>query len=83
VNERELQKIKNKIETTLVFSRMSVLNKAMYLGYYEMLGDANMWNNEASRYQQVTAEDMKHAAGQLFAHHHQNTLFYQAIDNRK
>lgn len=83
VNERELQKIKNKIETTLVFSRMSVLNKAMYLGYYEMLGNANMWNSEAARYQQVTAEDIKRTAGQLFAGHRQNTLFYQATENRK
>jgi zinc protease len=83
INERELQKIKNKIETTLVFSRMSVLNKAMYLGYYEMLGGANMWNGEASRYQQVTAEDIKRTAGQLFAGHRQNTLFYQAAENRK
>jgi len=83
VNERELQKIKNKIETTLVFSRMSVLNKAMYLGYYEMLGDANKWNSEAMRYQKVSAEDIRQTAGKLFANHRQNTLFYQAAENRK
>lgn len=83
VNERELQKIKNKVETTLIFSRMTVLNKAMYLGYYEMLGDAGLWNNEARRYQSVTAEDLKSTAEQLFSKNRQNTLFYQAIKNRK
>jgi predicted Zn-dependent peptidase len=83
VDQRELHKIKNKIETTLVFSRMSVLNKAMYLGYYEMLGDANNWNKETARYQQVTAEEIRQTAGTLFAQHRQNTLFYQAMENRK
>jgi predicted Zn-dependent peptidase len=83
INERELQKIKNKVETTLVFSRMSVLNKAMYLGYYEMLGDANLWNSEAKRYQKVTAENIRQTAVKLFAQHRQNTLFYQALENRK
>ena len=83
VHERELQKIKNKIETTLVFTRMPVLNKAMYLGYYEMLGDANLWNGESLRYQEVTAEDIMQTAGKIFTENHQNTLFYQAIENRK
>ena len=62
---------------------MPVLNKAMYLGYYEMLGDANLWNGESLRYQEVTAEDIMQTAGKLFTENHQNTLFYQAIENRK
>ena len=40
VTEYELQKIKNKMESINVFGEMSVLNKAMNLCSFELLGDA-------------------------------------------
>jgi zinc protease len=36
----ELTKVKNKTESTLVFSEMSLLDKAMNLAFYELMGDA-------------------------------------------
>ncbi len=52
----ELTKIKNKVETTAVFSDQGILNKAMSLSAHELLGDANHINIEQQIYDNVTAE---------------------------
>lgn len=79
IEGKELQKVKNKMEANLVFSRISVLNKAMNLGYYEMLGDASLWNHELEKYRAIKPEDIRQNANMLFQRKFQNTLFYQAI----
>ena len=79
--EDELQKVKNKIEANLVFSKMSILNKAMSLSYFELLGDAALWEQEAGRYNKVTTEDIMGTAKELFNKKRQNTLFYKALSN--
>ena len=81
VDDAELQKVKNKIEANLVFSRMSILNKAMHLSYYELLGDANLWHNEANRYNNVSNHNILETARSLFRESGQNTLFYKAVNN--
>ena len=81
VIDKELDKVKNKIEANLVFSRLSVLGKAMQLAYYEMLGDANSWNEEMNKYQAVTKIDILNKAGELFQNKNQNILYYKAINN--
>lgn len=78
VLDEEMEKVKNKVEANLIFSRMSVLNKAMHLGYYELLGDAALWNGEADAYGEVSKEMIKSTAGNIFQPHRTNTLFYSA-----
>ncbi len=81
VSEDEMQKVKNKIESNLVFSKLSVLNKAMSLGYYEMLGDAGRVNDEIDSYRRVRAEEITQEAVGLFTQNKRNTLFYQVQKN--
>ncbi len=76
VLNEELEKVKNKVESNLVFSRLSALHKAMNLGYYEMLGDAGLFNQEIDKYRQVTRENILETSQQLFAPHRKNTLYY-------
>jgi len=76
VDERELEKVVNKVESNLVFSRLSALHKAMNLCYYEMLGDAALFNREAEKYRAVTRQDIQNTARELFAPHRKNTLYY-------
>lgn len=76
LGKTELRKVKNKIESSLIFSQLSVLNKAMMLGYYELLGDAANMNVEIDKYQQVTADDIQRTARELFVPSNQNTLYY-------
>jgi len=58
VSEVELQKVKNKIESTLQFSEINILDKAMNLAYAELLGDADLINQEILKYQSVTRDDI-------------------------
>jgi len=78
VEPRELQKLKNKIESTTVFNEIGCLNKAMNLAQFELLGDANGINTEVEKYNRVTAEDVKKAATKIFRKENSSTLRYYA-----
>ncbi|MEA1898517.1 MAG: insulinase family protein, partial [Bacteroidota bacterium] len=60
----------------LVFSEISVLNKAMNLGYYELLGNAQLANLEIEKYRKVTSGQMQTIAQELFDDQNRSTLFY-------
>jgi predicted Zn-dependent peptidase len=78
LSKAELQKIKNKAESTLVFSELSILNKAMNLAYFELLGNPDLINEEALKYQTITVEDIQSQAQELFVKENCSTLIYQA-----
>jgi predicted Zn-dependent peptidase len=72
----ELQKCKNKIESTVTYSEADVLNKATNLAISELLGDANLINLEIENYQNVTAEGIKEQANKILQKTNCSTLFY-------
>ncbi len=76
VSPIELQKVKNKIESTLEFSKMNILNKAMNLSYAELLGDASLINDEINKYLSVTKEQIKEQANSIFKDTNCSTLYY-------
>lgn len=76
INEEELEKVKNRIESQEVFSRTNILNKATDLAYYEFLGDASMINSEIEKYRQKTPDDLKDYAGTIFNHKNCSVLYY-------
>lgn len=78
VLDYELDKVKNKIESTMVFSEMSILDKAMNLAYFELLGDADLFNQEIEKYRKVTAEEIQETANRLFTKENSSTLLYLA-----
>ena len=78
VVETELQKVKNKIESTLLFSELSILDKAMNLAYYEALGNAQEYNDENEKYLKVSAEDVQRVATEIFRMENSSTLWYQS-----
>lgn len=78
VPEAELTKVKNKMESTMIFSEMSVLDKAMNLAYFELLGDANELNVETQKYLNVSAEDIRDQAKHIFRKENSSTLYYLA-----
>ena len=73
---REMQKNINKLVSAFVFGEMSLLNKAMNLAYYELLGDANLINVELEQYQQITMEAIQAYAKQIFRKENCATLYY-------
>jgi predicted Zn-dependent peptidase len=76
VDARELLKVKNKIESNLVFSEISFLNKAMNMAQYEMMGDVNEINREIEYYRSVTTAEIQQAAARIFRKENSCTLRY-------
>lgn len=78
IPERELQKVKNRVESMLAFEDMSLLNRANNLAFYELMGDAALMNEEFSNYEAVTTADMHVEAQHLFDEKNSNTIYYYA-----
>ncbi len=76
VDEKELQKVINKTESTILFEDMSVMSRANSLAYYELLGDAELMNDELQRYQSVTAQELLDESKRIFDENNSNTLYY-------
>jgi zinc protease len=74
----ELTKVQHKTESTMVFSEMSLLDKAMNLASFELLGDADMLNHETAKYLAVTTKQIKAAANKIFRTDNSSTLVYLA-----
>ena len=80
ISEHELSKLKNSVESSLLYSEVSALNKAISLAYFEVLGDAEMINIEAERYHNVTAEDIRNAAQTVFREENCSEVLYEATE---
>lgn len=66
ISETELQKVKNKIESALIYSEVSALNKAINLAYFEMVGNVDLINKQTALYQDVTIEDIVSVSNKIF-----------------
>lgn len=74
--DRELNKIFNKLESSNVFGEMNLLNRAMNIAYFELLGDANELNTEIEKYRSVTSNDISNFAEKIFVKENCSSLFY-------
>lgn len=83
ISETELTKVKNNIEVKKTISEVNVLNKAMNLAYFEMLGDANLINTDVDNYQQITASDISQTAKLLFRRENCTTIHYKSAQKSK
>jgi predicted Zn-dependent peptidase len=78
ISEMELQKVKNRVEAMMAFSEMRVLDKAMNLAYYELLGNASQVNDLVQRYASVTSAEIVLEANKIFSAENCSTLYYFA-----
>ena len=78
VDEEELNKVKNQAETSIVFSEIELLNRAMNLAYCKLLGDANLINQEGEKVQAVTPQDILRCAKEVLDPNNCSTLLYKA-----
>ena len=62
----EMEKVKNKFESSTVFSNTSILNKAANLSFFELLGDPGLINNEVHSYRNVSHESVMDAIERYF-----------------
>ncbi len=78
IEEKELQKVKNKTESLMAFEDMTLMNRANSLAYYEFLGDASLMNTELGKYQLVSTSDIINESRNIFDEKNSNTLYYLA-----
>lgn len=76
ISEKELTKIKNKTESAIAFEDMSVMARANSLAFYELLGDASLFNSDREKYFSVTAEEILDYSRRIFVPENSVTLYY-------
>lgn len=77
--ESEKNKLLNKIRTAKEFQEQGLLNRAMNLCIYELLGDANGVNEENNLYQQITSEQIQDLAKEILRKENCSLLRVKAI----
>lgn len=77
VSDDELAKVKNQAESTLAFSEIELLNRAMNLAFAANVGHPEWVNQDAERIQAVTPADVQAAARQVFDPDNCSTLYYR------
>ena len=77
ISEHELTKVKNKVENSIVFSEMSVVNKGINLCFFESIGDIELINSESQLYQKITAEEIHEHANKIFQKDKCSELIYK------
>lgn len=78
ISEYEIEKVKNKFEANTLFGELNVMNKAINLGYYSMIGDLGLINREVTIYRSLTAEQVAAFARRIFRNENSSTLIYRA-----
>ena len=78
VPEKELLKYKNKVESSLAFSEVNFLNKAINLAFFELMGDAGLVNQEGALYASITVEDIQRVVKTIFTKSNCSKVFYKA-----
>ncbi|MBR7114395.1 MAG: insulinase family protein [Alistipes sp.] len=78
ITEYEVEKVKNKFEANTLFGELNVMNKAMNLGYYEMIGDLELINREVEIYRSQQTADVADFSKRTFRKENSSTLIYRA-----
>jgi len=82
VSDIEMEKVKNKFESSNVISNTNILNKAVKLAFHELLGDASEVNRESEYFRNVDKMMVRDAANKYFSRSNSSTLFYLSTRNK-
>jgi zinc protease len=74
----ELEKVKNQAESTLVFSEIEILNRAMNLAFASLSGDPESINSEAGRIQSVSLDDINRLSNEILTEENCSVLYYKS-----
>lgn len=80
IDPLELTKIKNKIESLLVFEDIQLLNRANNLAYYTWLGNTDIINSELDRYLNIQVSDIEAYLPEFLHPSQSNILNYRKQD---
>lgn len=74
----EMEKVKNKYESSNVFANTNILNKAMNLAFYELIGNPDLINNEVDIYKKIDSMMVTEAARKYLDPSNCTTLCYKS-----
>lgn len=77
VGEQELEKVKNKFESTQIFGNINYLNVATNLAWFELNGQAEELDQEVARYRAVTSGQLSEVATRAFREENAVVLYYK------
>lgn len=78
IDEYELEKVRNKFEAGVIFGEINVMNKAMNMGFYDMIGDIDLMNREIEIYRSITSDEIAQVSTQIFTAENSTTLLYMS-----
>lgn len=81
IETSEMTRIMNKIRTAKEFQDQGILNRAMNLCTFELLGDAAMINEESEHYQRITASDVHRVARSVLRRENCSLLKIKSADH--
>lgn len=76
---QELEKVKNKFESTQIFGNINYLNVATNLAWFELNGAAEDMEKEVERYRSVTAGQLQAVAQTAFDKRNGVVLYYKGL----
>lgn len=77
ISEREFQKLRNQVESTLVNSNNTIASRATTLANNHLLhGNAGRINTALDRYMEVTREDIRRVAQEYLKKEYRVVLYY-------
>lgn len=79
LRSEELSKVKMQAESSQVFSEVELLNRAMNLAYYTLLGDTELINTDVDAINAVSEEELIYEAKKVLNKSNCSTLFYQKL----
>jgi len=81
VSASELEKNKTKLEASIEFAQVSILNRAIKLGVSELVGDIDLANTEINHYMAVQPEEIRDVARKIFTEANTSCLYYLSKNN--
>ena len=82
-NEEELEKVKNQAESTIVFSEVELLNKAMNIAFGANMGNPNLINEEKDNIAAVDSDLLLERARKILRPGNCSTMYYRSNNNHK
>lgn len=78
LTDEKIEKVKNQAESTLLYTEVEVLNRAMNIAYGAFLGNPNLVNTEIEMTQSVTRDHMLETIPEILRKDNCSTLYYHS-----
>ncbi len=78
ISDYELEKVKNKFESSKVFSELNAASRAYLIAMHELIDDADDINFEVEKYRKVSSEDIINIAKKVLRKENSSVLNYYA-----